>query len=121
MPSITGATNPRKSDGVIQDGTARTPSITPSEPGSKSSGINISETLASSSSGEGLLDPSRNTCTMPSGKWVVPDFLWVCGTKVASAGPVMVFKEIPVNGDEGFTPLPVCSFAFLPPCVIEDI
>ena len=24
---------------------------------------------------------------MPSGKFVVPDFLLVCGTKVASAGP----------------------------------
>ena len=99
MPSTTGATNARKSEGVIHDGTARTPNITPSESVSKLLEIDISETLASSSSGEGLLDPSRKTCTEPSGKLVVPDLLCECSTKVASAGPVMILclKGIPVN------------------------
>ena len=92
MPSTAGATKARKSEGVIHDGTARTPSITPSDSKSEN---DISETLASSSSGEGLLDPSRKTCTVPSGKLVVPDLLCACGTKVASAGPVtiIVFKR----------------------------
>lgn len=96
MPSTTGATNARKSEGVIRDGTARTPNITPSESESKLSEVDIAETLASSSSGEGLLDPCRNICTMPSGKLVVPDLLCVCGTKVASSGPEMILwsKEI---------------------------
>lgn len=30
IPSAAGATNVKKSEGVIQDGTARTPSMTPS-------------------------------------------------------------------------------------------
>jgi len=119
MPSTAGATNARKSEGVIHDGTARTPSITPSESRSKLSEIDISETLASSSSGEGLLDPSRKTCTVPSGKLVVPDLLCVCGTKVASAGPVMIScsKEVPVKLDDVFIP----RLVFFPPCNIEVI
>ena len=97
MPSTAGATKARKSEGVIHDGTARTPSITPSESWSE---IDISETLASSSSGEGMLEPSRKTCTVPSGKLVEPDLLRACGTKVASTGPVMISDTV-FKGDSG--------------------
>ena len=60
IPSTAGATNAKKSDGVIQDGTAKTPSMIPSV---SSMGVvsDISATLASSSSGVGLLEPSRKT------------------------------------------------------------
>lgn len=87
MPSTAGATKSRKSEGVIHAGTANTPSIIPSESLSSVSESDISSTLASSSSGVGLPEPSRKTCTVPSGRLVDPIFFRVCGTKVASAGP----------------------------------
>ena len=80
--SAAGAKNPRKSDGVIHDGTAKTPNTVPS----KSSWIiEDVEAVDSSSSWEGLLAESLKTCTTPSGRLVDPDFVRVCGTKTASA------------------------------------
>ena len=113
MPSTAGATKVRKSEGVIHDGTAKTPSITP--PSESWSEIDISETLASSSSGEGLLDPSRKTCTVPSGKLVTPDLLRACGTKVASTGPVMISclketRDICMDGVSHLYHVPLPSF-----------
>ena len=55
IPSAAGATNDKKSDGVIQAGTARTPSITHSDP------VVSLEAEASSSSFEGAVADSRKT------------------------------------------------------------
>lgn len=58
MLSAAGARNPRKSDGVIHDGTARTPNIGPSE---SSCTLEDVEAVDLSSSGEGLVAESLNT------------------------------------------------------------
>lgn len=84
MLSAAGATKAKKSEGVIHDGTARTPNITPSDASS------TEEVMDASSSWEGLLAESRNTCTTPSGRFVDPDLVRVLGIKVASAGPNLI-------------------------------
>jgi hypothetical protein len=83
IPSTAGATKAKKSEGVIQEGTARTASITPSVSTGRE------DATASKSVKEGLFSEPRNTWTVPSGKLVVPTFLRVCGTNVASACPVV--------------------------------
>lgn len=71
MPSAAGATKVKKSEGFIQDGTASTASITPSD-----SGFVTTEGASS-----GVF--SRNTWTTPRGRFVEPSSV---ATNLASAG-----------------------------------
>jgi len=58
IPSEAGATNERKSEGVIHEGTANTPTITPSH--SALLEIVEADAVASSASEERILAESRN-------------------------------------------------------------
>lgn len=73
IASAAGATKARKSDGVIQEGTARTPNITESG----SDDVGDTDSIAPSSSWDGLFVESRNIWTVPSGRFVDPDFVRV--------------------------------------------
>ena len=81
IPSEAGATNERKSEGVIHGGTANTPTITPSQ----SALLETVEAPAvvSSASEERILAESRNMWTTPSGRSVEPVFVCLLGMKVA--------------------------------------
>jgi hypothetical protein len=80
MPPAAGATKPKKSDGVIHDGTAKTASITP--PVDRDGGSS-----SYSVSRDGLGVELRSKWTVPSGRFIEPDFDRVWGIKVAVAGP----------------------------------
>ena len=84
MLPVAGPTKAKKSEGVIQDGTASTPSVTPA---SSISG-RTSEAFLSNSSSPGRFPASRKMWTVPSGRLVVPDLLRELGTNVASTGPI---------------------------------
>jgi len=88
MLPVAGPTKARKSEGVIQDGTASTPSVTPA---SSISG-RTSEAFLSNSSSPGRFPASRKMWTVPSGRLVVPDLLRELGTNVASTGPIQRYQ-----------------------------